>query len=64
MFEFLGVLMGIALRTRYTLSLDLPSVVWKQVSHMGFFMPAGSDDTLFIIGCLGIIRRLLEKQLI
>ncbi|CAE7904906.1 HERC1 [Symbiodinium sp. KB8] len=32
MYEFLGVLFGISLRTRYSLPLDLPSMVWKQVS--------------------------------
>ena len=31
MFTFIGSMFGIALRTKYTLSLDLPSLVWKQV---------------------------------
>jgi len=31
MFEFVGVLMGIALRTKQTLSFDLPSLIWKQI---------------------------------
>jgi len=31
MYTFVGALFGIALRTSYTLSLDLPSVVWKHV---------------------------------
>jgi len=31
MYEFVGVLMGIALRTSNTLNLDLPSMVWKQL---------------------------------
>ena len=31
MFTFVGALFGIALRTKYTLPLDLPSLVWKQV---------------------------------
>ncbi|ETO14536.1 hypothetical protein RFI_22832, partial [Reticulomyxa filosa] len=31
MYEFVGVLMGIALRTKQTLGFDLPSIVWKQL---------------------------------
>jgi hypothetical protein len=31
MFEFVGVLMGIALRTSETLNLDLPSLLWKKI---------------------------------
>lgn len=31
MFHFVGVLMGAALRTKFTLPLDLPSLVWKQI---------------------------------
>jgi len=31
MFEFLGALMGVALRTGETLALDLPSAVWKKL---------------------------------
>ena len=29
MYQFVGVLMGIAIRTNNTLELDLPSLVWK-----------------------------------
>eukprot|EP01083_Nonionella_stella_P141962 438335_1 len=31
LFEFLGRLIGIAMRTRVILSLDLPSIVWKMI---------------------------------
>eukprot|EP00475_Leptophrys_vorax_P015607 TRINITY_DN2190_c0_g1_i1.p1 TRINITY_DN2190_c0_g1~~TRINITY_DN2190_c0_g1_i1.p1 ORF type:complete len:1987 (+),score=619.90 TRINITY_DN2190_c0_g1_i1:517-5961(+) len=31
MYEFVGFLMGLALRTKHTLSLDLPSMLWKQL---------------------------------
>lgn len=31
MFEFVGAMFGIALRTKFTLPLDLPSIVWRQV---------------------------------
>jgi hypothetical protein len=31
MFEFVGVLMGVAVRTKNTISLDLPSLVWKKI---------------------------------
>lgn len=31
MFEFLGRLMGLAVRTRQCLDLNLPSIVWKQL---------------------------------
>lgn len=31
MYTFIGALFGIALRTKHTLALDLPSLVWKQV---------------------------------
>lgn len=31
MYECVGVLLGIALRTSYTLNLDLPTFVWKQL---------------------------------
>lgn len=31
MYEFVGVLIGIALRTKFTLPLDLPSIFWKQL---------------------------------
>lgn len=30
-YEFLGKLMGLALRTANHLNLDLPSMVWKQI---------------------------------
>lgn len=29
MYEFVGKLMGVAIRTNNTLELDLPSIVWK-----------------------------------
>jgi hypothetical protein len=31
MYEFVGVLMGIALRTKIALAFDFPSIVWKQL---------------------------------
>lgn len=31
MYEFLGALMGLAIRTKSFLNLDLPSMVWKQL---------------------------------
>jgi len=31
MYEFVGILMGIALRTSFTLNLDLPQWIWKQL---------------------------------
>jgi hypothetical protein len=31
MFAFVGKLMGVALRGKHTLNLDLPSIVWKQL---------------------------------
>jgi len=31
MFEFLGVMMGVALRTGFTLNLDLPNTIWKKL---------------------------------
>ena len=31
MYEFVGVLMGVALRTKQTLGFDFPSLVWKQL---------------------------------
>jgi E3 ubiquitin-protein ligase HERC2 len=31
MFEFLGVIMGMALRTSHILSLNFPSYIWKQI---------------------------------
>jgi len=33
MYEFVGILMGIAIRTGETLNIELPSIVWKQVLH-------------------------------
>ena len=38
MFAFLGKLMGIAMRTKQYLNLDLPSLVWKLL--------AGDNPTL------------------
>jgi E3 ubiquitin-protein ligase HERC2 len=31
MFEFVGVLFGVAVRTNFPLPIDLPSFVWKQL---------------------------------
>lgn len=31
MFSFVGKLMGIAIRAKHILNLDLPSIVWKQL---------------------------------
>jgi len=33
MYEFVGVLMGIALRTKQTLAFDFPAFVWKKLLH-------------------------------
>lgn len=32
MFEFLGILMGVCIRTGAHLTLDLPQFVWKQLT--------------------------------
>lgn len=32
MYFFVGQIMGVAVRTRNLLSLDLPSIVWKQLA--------------------------------
>lgn len=32
MFSFVGKLMGVAMRAKHVLNLDLPSIVWKQIA--------------------------------
>lgn len=42
MFEFLGMLMGLAIRSKSLLCLDLPSIIWKQLVNE---TPSESDVT-------------------
>jgi hypothetical protein len=73
MYEFVGVLMGIALRTSFSLNLDLPSFVWKQL--LGEKVEVGdleAIDKLFIqvlltcsdcLSCTPILNSLLVMLL-
>lgn len=60
MFEFIGVMFGVALRTNFPLPLDLPSTVWKQI--LGETGTAGDLEAvdkfcIQVCGCLLIPLR-------
>lgn len=63
MYEFVGVMLGIALRTAYTLNLDLPTFVWKQLLNE---RPDLSDleqiDRLFIQQ-INVFKRPLSAEI-
>lgn len=62
MYEFVGVLMGLALRTGFALNLDLPSLIWKQLLGDE---PDESDmegaDKLFV-QAIGEMKRMSREE--
>lgn len=56
MFEFVGVLMGASIRTRNFLSLDLPSMIWKQLIDIPLEKQDLDNIDRFSIQCLENIK--------
>jgi hypothetical protein len=52
MFEFLGAMMGLAIRTKNFLNLDLPSMVWKQLIDIPLNRQDLDNIDRIIINCL------------
>ena len=58
-FEFVGKLMGIALRTKNPLALDLPSLVWKRLV---FTVPSRSDIDLIDQMCCQVLDSVINIE--
>ncbi|KAF8817874.1 HECT-domain (ubiquitin-transferase) domain-containing protein, partial [Cardiosporidium cionae] len=55
MFTFVGKLMGVAIRSQQCLSLDLPAIVWKQLTNE----PVGESDLEAIDAlCIQILQKI------
>jgi E3 ubiquitin-protein ligase HERC2 len=62
MYTFVGVLMGLALRTSFSLNLDLPSFAWKQLlGEKAEVSDLEAIDKLFI-QALGELRKLTREK--
>ena len=59
MFKFVGILMGVALRTNNTLELDLPSIVWKPLCGQQLEV---ADLTAIDQLCVNAMNLLLDEK--
>ena len=61
MYEFLGKLMGLAIRTRQCLDLNLPSIIWKQLVGSQILREDLENTDIMLIQSMDSVRN-IEKQ--